>query len=275
MLAHEAVTTLSDGLLALSELLQVPLLWRPVRIPHVIPGVPVEQILHCNAFCLAVKADAARNRCCARTESSDLAKETIRRPGPWLKRCHAEVVELVLPIRRADQLVGYLIAGPFRRPGIRPSAADLHQAHAALPVLERHRIKAIARTLAVFVAQIVAVDRVAPLPDASQHADPRIAAILAGLDRNLSGPLDLPALAATAGLSPWRLSHVVRERTGRSLRDHVLERRIARAQALLLEGHNSLMEVARLAGFGDQSRFTTAFRKATGLTPAAYRRRGC
>ena len=275
VVAAPEVASLSDGLRALSDLLGVPLLWRPVRIPHLIPGVPVEQIFHCNPFCMAVKAHPARNRCCARTESSDLAKHSVRWPGPWLKRCHAEVVELVLPIRRTDQLVGYLIAGPFRRSGIRPTDADLQQAHSELPTLESRRIKAIARTLAVYVAQILAVDRVVPLPDASLQSDPRIAAILAGLERHLSGPLDLQGLAASVGLSPWRLSHLVRERTGRSLRDHLLERRIARAEVLLLESQESLLDIAQLAGFGDQSRFTTAFRKATGLTPAAYRRRGC
>jgi AraC-like DNA-binding protein len=39
----------------------------------------------------------------------------------------------------------------------------------------------------------------------------------------------------------------------------------------MLAPHNSLSELSLGTGFADQSHFTRAFRKITGLTPAAFR----
>jgi AraC family transcriptional regulator len=52
----------------------------------------------------------------------------------------------------------------------------------------------------------------------------------------------------------------------------VLARRVQRAE-LLLGGGLSLSEIALAVGFASQSHFTEAFRRRTGRTPAAARRR--
>jgi len=51
----------------------------------------------------------------------------------------------------------------------------------------------------------------------------------------------------------------------------VLGRHIARASAPLREPQLSIGEVCRLVGFRPPSRFTTPFRRMTGITPSAYR----
>ena len=48
--------------------------------------------------------------------------------------------------------------------------------------------------------------------------------------------------------------------------------RIEHAQSLLTTTDAPLAEVARLCGFADAPHLTKAFRRATGTTPAAYRR---
>ena len=49
--------------------------------------------------------------------------------------------------------------------------------------------------------------------------------------------------------------------------------RIDRARALLAEGELTLKEIARASGFSTACYFSTAFRRATGETPAGYRTR--
>ena len=46
------------------------------------------------------------------------------------------------------------------------------------------------------------------------------------------------------------------------------------AEALLTEGRHSIVEVAFLTGFADQTAFSRAFKRWTGSTPGAYRGRG-
>ena len=47
---------------------------------------------------------------------------------------------------------------------------------------------------------------------------------------------------------------------------------MARAQALLARASVTVADIALTCGFCDQSHFTTAFRRLTGLPPDRYRR---
>ncbi len=55
--------------------------------------------------------------------------------------------------------------------------------------------------------------------------------------------------------------------------DYVLSRRIQDAQKRLTESSESMADIAIDVGFVDQSHFTKRFRKVTGMTPLAYRKR--
>ena len=92
----------------------------------------------------------------------------------------------------------------------------------------------------------------------------------AGLDR----PLPLADLAARTGLSVFHFARAFRVSTGLTPRAFVEARRIARARVLIGETAQPLAAIAVDAGFGTQSRLTTAFKRATGFTPAAWRRSG-
>jgi AraC-like DNA-binding protein len=56
-------------------------------------------------------------------------------------------------------------------------------------------------------------------------------------------------------------------------RRYLLESRLLRAMALLVEPNHTVMDVATAVGFDSVSAFTRAFGRYTGETPTAYRRR--
>jgi AraC family transcriptional regulator len=53
---------------------------------------------------------------------------------------------------------------------------------------------------------------------------------------------------------------------------YVLQERITEARRLLAAGQMTLSEIATHLGFSDQSHFSRAFRKVTGMTPRLYQR---
>jgi two-component system response regulator YesN len=87
-------------------------------------------------------------------------------------------------------------------------------------------------------------------------------------------PVTVANAARAAGLSASRISHLVKQQTGKSLMQHVLLCRIREARRLLSEGSRSCADIAVETGFCDQSYFIRQFRKHAGLSPARYRRMG-
>ena len=92
------------------------------------------------------------------------------------------------------------------------------------------------------------------------------------VEANVERPLQTRDLAARAGLSVHHFARSFRVSTGVTPLAYLHRRRIELAKTLIGTTTQPLARVAVAAGFTTQSRLTTAFRRATGFTPAAYRR---
>ena len=91
------------------------------------------------------------------------------------------------------------------------------------------------------------------------------------LDSNLS----LPDLAERLGCSINHLSQAINDGHGVSFFDYVNRYRVQEATNILAQPDNinpSILDVALEVGFNSTSTFYAAFKKATGKTPAQYRR---
>ncbi|AUX48571.1 AraC family transcriptional regulator [Sorangium cellulosum] len=92
------------------------------------------------------------------------------------------------------------------------------------------------------------------------------------LEARLPRPVSLSELAALTGLSQAHFAREFKASTGRAPYRWQLERRIDRAQALLLDPTKSLDDVADATGFVDAAHFGRTFRNVVGATPGAWRR---
>jgi len=93
------------------------------------------------------------------------------------------------------------------------------------------------------------------------------------LHEQFSGNLSLSDIAAAVGVHPAHLGRAFRRHFGSTPGDYVRGVRVEFARSRLVNTDEPLVAIALAAGFTDQSHFTNVFRQATGLTPAAYRRR--
>ncbi|MDP6903642.1 MAG: helix-turn-helix domain-containing protein [Verrucomicrobiota bacterium] len=80
-------------------------------------------------------------------------------------------------------------------------------------------------------------------------------------------------LAHHSGLSPRQLNRKFNDAFGMSAQDFLTKTRIQTASDALLNTALSIAEIAQKFGFCDQSAFTQAFRKHTGVTPLKFRKR--
>jgi AraC family transcriptional regulator len=84
--------------------------------------------------------------------------------------------------------------------------------------------------------------------------------------------LTLQELSCEAGVHPVHLSRVFRKCTGESIGNYVHRLRIRQACEQMLSSTASLSEISFGTGFADQSHFTRAFGKITGMSPSRFRR---
>ena len=92
------------------------------------------------------------------------------------------------------------------------------------------------------------------------------------LNEHYREPVTLEAVAEATGVGVYRIAHLVKEKTGRSIIRHVHFLRIQEAKRMLEESDEDCAEIALSLGFYDQSYFTRQFRQYTGITPAKHRR---
>lgn len=95
---------------------------------------------------------------------------------------------------------------------------------------------------------------------------------LSELASRLAEPIDLQRLGRECGASPTHLSRTVKQRTGKTLREHQRRIRVSAACDMLEEGA-SVTEVAMEVGYRSLSHFAKAFREETGKAPGEWARR--
>ena len=93
------------------------------------------------------------------------------------------------------------------------------------------------------------------------------------IDREYAEPLDLDALAATAGLSKYHFLRCFARTYGRTPVAHLTERRIERAQDLLRATNLTVTEVCWLVGYSSLGSFSSRFRRLVGVSPSEYQAR--
>lgn len=84
--------------------------------------------------------------------------------------------------------------------------------------------------------------------------------------------LSLATIAEQAGVHPSHLIRVFRQHFHCTIGDYVRNLRIQQACQDLAQSDTPLPEIALALGYSDQSHFTVAFKRQTGIAPAAFRR---
>ncbi|PLT17390.1 MULTISPECIES: AraC family transcriptional regulator [Ralstonia] len=104
---------------------------------------------------------------------------------------------------------------------------------------------------------------------------PRVATrVIDYIEAHLHTRLTLTELAAQAGLSVPHFNALFRATLGVPAHRYVVQRRVERAKALLLEGHRSASQIALEVGFAHQSHLTQWMQRLLGVTPREVIRAG-
>lgn len=100
----------------------------------------------------------------------------------------------------------------------------------------------------------------------------RLRRVLDYVEEHLADDIAVADLANVASLSIFYFTRAFSAAVGMPPHRYVSQRRLEWAKTMIAAGGTSIAEMAFMCGFSSQSSFTRAFRRATGLTPAMYRR---
>ncbi|GAA0246777.1 hypothetical protein GCM10009527_049260 [Actinomadura nitritigenes] len=92
------------------------------------------------------------------------------------------------------------------------------------------------------------------------------------MDRAYAQPLDVPALARIAHVSPAHFTRAFRAAFGETPHRYLQRRRVERAMFLLRETDRSVTDICFEVGFGSLGTFSRTFSAIVGRSPREYRR---
>jgi AraC-like DNA-binding protein len=92
------------------------------------------------------------------------------------------------------------------------------------------------------------------------------------IEEHVAEHIPLAMLARLVRLSPYYFCRAFKQSFGLPPHRYHNDRRIELAKTLLAKPMSSVTDVGLAVGFSETSSFTASFRKATGLTPTAFRR---
>ena len=102
---------------------------------------------------------------------------------------------------------------------------------------------------------------------------PLVAGVMGHMDRHFAEPLGVEGLAARFGLSASYLHAQFREHAGMTPHQHLVLQRMRSARHKLATTGAPIKSIARDVGYANTENFCRAFKKHSGLTAAAYRRK--
>lgn len=145
--------------------------------------------------------------------------------------------------------------------------ADLSSAGRAVVALEREQTRlheALQRHLPA----------APPVPRSSgpeSHAEKVVHALLERIELDYAKPVTLKRLARDLGMNGAYLSALFSQAVGIPFKHYLTELRLQKARELLGDSTKTASEVAFAVGYSSEDRFRFAFKKATGLSPRAWR----
>jgi YesN/AraC family two-component response regulator len=101
--------------------------------------------------------------------------------------------------------------------------------------------------------------------------DPKLANVFHFIEAHYRQPISLKDVAQQAGYSPAYLTNLVQSQTGRTVKQWIIERRMAQAKTLLTKTNESVRHIAEASGYSDAGYFTRQFRQFNGVSPQVWR----
>lgn len=237
----------------------------------------LEHNIHRNPFCSLVKtADDAWQKC--QSCQQKVYKEHHR--GQFFGMCYAGLEEYVFFVNEKTfiSISGYAIHTEQAIPKIhrlcdeffinRSELLKIYHNNLIYKTENQERLDTLIKPLChmLFLLQIFVTD----IPQSSSGRS-LFDSILGFVQRNFMQNIEIKDISKACACSESTVSHLFTEYTGVSAKKYINDLRIEQAKQLLSTSDLPIGMIAQMCGFVNINYFPTAFKKAVGANPTAYR----
>jgi len=268
------ITEISKLLASVKQLTGVNVLWKTRTGGKGDESLPEEQYLHCNPFCKKVKKSQSLLKKCSFNDCSVVMKKCEKQQAPFINKCHAGVIELIIPLFKDDIYEGSLFFGPFKKNKTTCICKSALKEYAMLQTYNKEFLNSAGNILSTLSRYIFENKERFRRKELSQKIkNKKLQTALEFINKNFTKNISVTDAAGACRLSESRFIHLFKHECGIGFSEFLTGLRIDEAKKLLAETDMKIYAIASLCGYSGQCYFGLVFRNQTGMSPLQYRRK--
>lgn len=234
---------------------------------------------HLNPYCAYIKTSCEGWNVCIEKQHRIIEK---CRTGEFFGICHAGVGEYVYPVRRENEVVGFISVSGYRVmnekaavskalhfaeknniPGDKLLSVRSSALSAEIP--EKAELDAVIRPLVFMLGNYVENESKYSQTDNDFYSE-----IVRYVTTNHNSRLTMRDLSRKFNCSVSTLSHLFKKRSGVSISEYIENLRLDEARWLLKQTSYTVTEISDSLGFCNSAYFSSVFKKKFGVSPRRY-----
>ncbi len=235
-----------------------------------------------SCFCGMIQGTPEGANRCAASDCKLLAK-CLEEKRPVIHRCHAGLVDTVVPIMNGEVFIGFIMFGQLRDDSVQKipfkdiyenikdlnlDKEELRRAYNQLVFLDRRKVESAAE-IVTMLTKYIYVERLIEQEYSSKEME-RIAEYI---DAHLTEKLSVSSLCRSFNLSKNALYNLFNVHMECPVKEYINARRLERAEQLLKTTELPIYEVCEQCGIENYQYFCRLFKKEKGETPLQYRKK--
>lgn len=232
-------------------------------------------------FCSLMKSNRNTRRKCAYADKRSFNK--CRESGRlYIYKCHAGLVEAVMPLYENEKNIGYLMLGQISDNKNNNTLIEkitywqekygfdtetLNTSIQSITYKSTEEIYAAAKIMEACTCYIAFKELIEP------EESRTFKAAKAYIDKNLSADLDIADICEELSLGRTKLYDIFKREANTGVSEYINRRRLHKAKSLLKTTDMSIPEIASAVGFNDYNYFSRVYKKRYGKAPKFYRKK--
>lgn len=232
------------------------------------------------AFCSIMKTHRSTRRKCNYADKRQ-CEQCEKENKLVLYKCHAGLVEAVIPLHENEKIIGYLMFGQITDTPDKSELfsraqklsnelgfdmAQLTRGIDSISYKTEEQIKSAAKIMEACTSYIINRELITP------ENNKIFESAKAYIEEHLGDALEIDDICKALQIGRTKLYEIFKTEIKMGISKYILRRRMHRAKKLLKSTDLPISEIADSVGFADYNYFSRVFKKTYGKSPKSYRK---